>query len=85
MYLHQNSSLITVSSQNSEQARQEGQFDGLPGAGKLQQLDGANLVPEQLRAAYRLLKNAGYLPPELEARKEYLKLRNLLACTDGST
>jgi len=27
------------------------------------------LVPADLRMAYKILKNAGYLPPEIEARK----------------
>ena len=29
-----------------------------------------NMVPEELRMAYKILKNAGYLPPEIEAKKE---------------
>ena len=43
-----------------------GEFDDLPGAGRPLALDDDPLAPEELRVACRLLKNAGYLPPELE-------------------
>ena len=43
-----------------------GDFDNLPGAGRPLALDDDPLVPEELRVAHRLLKNAGYVPPELE-------------------
>ncbi|MDP5293415.1 DUF1992 domain-containing protein [Oceanimonas sp. CHS3-5] len=66
------------------QARREGQFEDLAGAGQPQQLEDDSLVPEHLRAGYRLLKNAGYLPPELEARKEYLRLADLLIATENN-
>lgn len=35
-------------------------------------------MPETLRTGYRLLKNAGYLPAELQDRKEALQLADLL-------
>lgn len=47
-----------------------GDFDNLPGAGKPLALEDDPLVPEELRIAYRLLRNAGFLPPELEAVAE---------------
>lgn len=47
-----------------------GEFDDLPGAGKPLDLDDDTLVPEDLRVAYRILKNAGYLPPEIDARRD---------------
>ncbi|MGI6656732.1 MAG: DUF1992 domain-containing protein [Desulfobulbus sp.] len=41
-------------------------------------------VPEDLRMAYRLLKNAGYIPEELALRKEIVRTEQLLAtCTDS--
>lgn len=61
-------------------AMERGEFDDLPGAGRPLDLDEAPLVPEELRMAYRVLRNAGYLPPELEARREIHDLRQLLAC-----
>ena len=42
-----------------------------------------SLVPEDLRLAYKILKNAGYLPAEIETRKEIEKVEDLLAsCED---
>ena len=37
------------------------------------------MVPEELRAGYRLLKNAGFLPPELKLRNEIASVEQLLA------
>lgn len=40
-------------------------------------------VPEDLRMAYRLLKNAGYVPEEITLQKEITRIEQLLAtCTD---
>ena len=66
------------------EAQQRGEFDGLPGAGKPLALEEDALIPEELRAGYRLLKNAGYLPPELRLNKEIKEAEQLLACVrDG--
>lgn len=45
-------------------------------------LDDDRLVPADLRMAYKILKNAGYLPPEIEARKEIQRLEELIAATE---
>lgn len=40
-------------------------------------------VPEDLRMAYRLLKNGGYVPEEVTLQKEITRLEQLLpACAD---
>lgn len=39
-------------------------------------------VPPELRMAYKLLKNAGYLPPEIETKKEIQQLEELIAATE---
>lgn len=45
-----------------------------------------SLVPEELRMAYKILKNAGYLPPEIETKKEIEQIEDLLAtCEDEYT
>ena len=45
-----------------------------------------NLVPEELRMAYKILKNAGYLPPEIETKKEIQQIEDLLStCEDEHT
>lgn len=63
------------------EAMERGEFDHLPGAGEPLALDDTALVPEELRVAYRLLKNAGYLPPELQLRREIHGIAELLPAT----
>ncbi|MDV5290983.1 DnaJ family domain-containing protein [Klebsiella michiganensis] len=59
-------------------AQHKGEFDNLPGSGEPLTLDDDSHVPPELRAGYRLLKNSGCLPPELEHRKEAVMLNDLL-------
>lgn len=61
-----------------QEAIDRGELRGLPGEGKPLQLDDDSAIPEDLRAAYRILKNAGFLPPELQLRKELRKAEQLL-------
>jgi hypothetical protein len=56
-----------------------GEFDNLPGRGRPLVLDDDRGVPEHLRMAYRVLKNAGFAPPEVALRKEIAQLEDLLA------
>ena len=60
------------------EAIRRGELDNLPGAGKPLHLDEDGLVPEELRAGFRLLKNAGYLAPGLQLRKEIESVEVLL-------
>lgn len=46
-----------------------GEFDALPGSGRPLDLGDDLLVPPEVRMANRILKNAGCLPPELEAKR----------------
>lgn len=56
------------------EAMARGEFDRLPGAGRPLALDDDPLVPEEMRVAYRILKNAGFVPPELERLAEINRL-----------
>ena len=67
------------------EAQSAGAFDDLPGAGRPLVLDDDRMVPEHLRMAYRILKNAGLVPAEIEERKEVAGLRDFLAATAGDT
>jgi hypothetical protein len=60
-------------------AQRKGEFDNLPGSGKPLDLEDSGSVPEDLRVAYKILKNADYIPPELELKKEIRKTEDLLA------
>jgi hypothetical protein len=53
-----------------DEARRRGAFDDLPGSGRPLELDDDRLVPEELRVAWRILKNAGFVPPEVEALRD---------------
>jgi hypothetical protein len=60
-------------------AIEKGEFDDLPCAGEPLELEDDSSVPEELRLAYKILKNAECLPPEIELRKEIEKTEDLLA------
>ncbi len=71
--------IALLADQRIREAIERGEFDNLPGAGKPLDLDDDSMVPEDLRVAYRILRNAGCLPPELEARREIVTLKTLLS------
>lgn len=77
-------SLDAIAERRIREAQERGEFDDLPGAGAPLELDDDALVPEDLRAAYRVLKNAGFLPPELEVHHEIRDIEQLLLrASDG--
>ena len=59
-------------------AQKNGEFDNLPGSGKPLALDDDGSVPEDLHMAYKILKNADCLPPEIELMKEIKRTEDLL-------
>ena len=61
------------------EAIEAGLFDNLPGQGQPLNLEDDSFIPPELRLAYKILKNADCLPPELELRKEVLTLQELVA------
>ena len=67
-------------------AAARGEFDDLPGAGAPQELDDDLLVPEEVRVANRILKNAGFVPPTVELLRSLRHLQEELSVTgDRST
>jgi hypothetical protein len=71
-------SLDAIAERRIREAQARGEFDDLPGAGAPLALDDDALVPEDLRTAYRILKNSGFLPPELDACREIREVEQLL-------
>lgn len=65
------------------EAARNGEFDNLPGAGKPLSVD-EEPVPEDLRIAYKILRNANCLPPEIELRRDILRLRDLIAAVNDT-
>ena len=59
-------------------AMDDGAFDDLPGNGRPLDLDDDRLVPAEMRLAYRVLKNSGFLPEEVALRKEIADVEALL-------
>jgi hypothetical protein len=59
----------------------KGDLDNLPGQGQPLHLDDDSFVPEELRVAYRVLKNSGFLPPGVNLRKEIAGVNQLLMDT----
>ncbi|RME87609.1 MAG: DUF1992 domain-containing protein [Zetaproteobacteria bacterium] len=74
-----------IAERKIEEAMQKGAFDNLEGMGKPLRLDDDPVMPEELRTAYRVLKNAGFLPPEVELRREIHSLAELLACVQDAS
>ncbi len=60
-------------------AMENGEFEGLDGAGEPLTLEDDSHLPVDLRLAYKILKNAECLPPEIELRKDIEKTEDLLS------
>jgi hypothetical protein len=71
-----------VAERKIREAIEQGQFDNLDGRGRPLRLEDDSGVPEDLRLAYKVLKNAGCLPPELELKREIVQLEELLASVE---
>lgn len=61
------------------EAYKKGEFDNLPGKGKPLNLEPDSHIPEELRTAYKILKNANVLPPEIELAKEIQSIESFLS------
>jgi len=73
-----------VSEDKIKRAYKNGEFDNLPGYGKKMKLEDLSSIPEDLRMAYKMMKNAGMIDNEETAlRKELLSIEDLLdKCED---
>jgi hypothetical protein len=72
------SSYLKIAEQRIKEAIENGEFDDLPGQGEPLDLEDDSRVPEDLRLAYKVLKNADCLPPELALKKEIRQMEDLL-------
>jgi hypothetical protein len=71
--------MATIAERKIAEAINRGEFANLAGAGKPLVMDEDLAgVPAELRMAYKVLKNAGFVPPEVELRKEIVSLREML-------
>lgn len=60
-------------------AQKRGDFENLPGSGKPLTFQDGCFVPEELRLAYKILKNADWIPPEIELKNQIKQTEDLLA------
>ena len=60
------------------QSQKKGDFDGLHGEGEPLDLACDQHIPEDLRMAHKVLKNADMLPPEVELKKKIRNTEDLL-------
>lgn len=67
-----------IAEQKIIEAILNGELDNLPGQGQPLRLNDDSSVPEELRVAYRVLKNSDFLPPGIEFRKEIAGVNQLL-------
>jgi hypothetical protein len=71
--------LERIAEERIREAVQRGEFENLPGSGKPLELEDDRHIPDDLRLAYKVLKNADCLPPELELKREISTAEELLA------
>ena len=71
--------------QQHEQARASGELQSADGYGKpLPEPEGWSQTPDALRMPFKILKDAGVPPPEIELFKQRAALRLALAGADGA-
>lgn len=69
---------MVVSEDRIKKAYRDGEFENLPGYGKPLNLEDLSAVPEELRMAYKMLKNAGFSPEEQKLRQEVMSIEDLI-------
>lgn len=69
----------TLAQEQITAAIRRGEFDDLPGQGEPLALQHDSAVPDALRVAYRVLSNAGFLPPGQQLRNDIRQLQGLLS------
>lgn len=74
---------VKLAEQKIQEAVKNGEFENLPGRGKPLDLTESRHIPPDLRMAYKVLKNSGVIPAEMEIKKEIALLEELIVkCTD---
>ena len=68
-----------IAEQRIAESMRKGEFDNLEGRGKKIVYEDDSMVPEDLRMAYKILKNAGYVPDDFLEEKEIVTATELLA------
>ena len=77
-----NSALLSIAERRIAQAIEDGTLRTDSWKNKPLPLDDDSFVPNDLKMAYKILKNSGFVPPEVETRKEIQKLEDLISQTE---
>lgn len=77
-----NSALLSIAERRITQAIKDGTLQTDSWKNKPLPLDDDSFVPDDLKMAYKILKNSGYVPPEIETRKDIQKLEDLISQTE---
>src|SRR5258708_238758 len=85
MLLSGSPGLSSLVERRIEEAIARGEFNDLPGAGRALAPDIDPLVPEELRVACRVLRNADLLPAELQCVSEINQLLTTMAASSAET
>ncbi len=67
-----------IAERKIREAMERGEFNNLAGRGKPLVMEDLSAIPEELRMAYKVMKNAGCVPPEVELSNEVASLRRLV-------
>ncbi len=70
--------IAAIAESRIKEAERKGEFEDLPTKGKPLELEDDSMIPPELRLAYKALKNGGYLPPEMQLRKDIHSALDLL-------
>ncbi|WP_201714911.1 DnaJ family domain-containing protein [Rossellomorea arthrocnemi] len=73
---------MIVSEHRIKKAYEDGEFKQLPGYGKPLNLDDDLGVPQELKMAHRMMKNAGYTTDEMNVKKEMMRIEDLIKVCD---
>jgi hypothetical protein len=74
--------LELIAERKIAEAEREGALQDLPGEGAPLAIDDDPQIPEYLRMAYRILKNAGLVPEEISMLREVAQLEALVRETE---
>ena len=67
-----------IAEKRIKEALEKGELDDIPGCGEPLPMEDDSGVPEDLRLAYKILKNADCIPPELALKKDIKKMEDML-------
>ncbi|WP_370296864.1 DUF1992 domain-containing protein [Rossellomorea marisflavi] len=74
-----------MSEQRIRKAYEDGEFNELPGFGKPMDLNDDAGIPEDLKMAHRMMKNAGYSMEEAGLKREMMRIEDLIrTCEDDA-